>query len=43
LDEVLSVGNTVEAGEAYRRFRGRDYGPDALMRGRGFESVSEEV
>jgi peptidyl-dipeptidase Dcp len=43
LDEVLSIGNTVEAAEAYRRFRGRDYGTDALMRSRGFATVSEEV
>jgi peptidyl-dipeptidase Dcp len=33
---VLSVGNTVEAGEAFRRFRGRDHTIDALMRARGF-------
>ena len=43
LDEVLSIGNSVEAGEAYRRFRGRDYGTDALMRSRGFETLPEEV
>ncbi len=43
LDEVLSIGNTVEAAEAYRRFRGRDCGPDALMRSRGFAAVSQEV
>ncbi|HEY5008704.1 MAG TPA: M3 family metallopeptidase, partial [Caulobacteraceae bacterium] len=43
LDEVLSIGNSVEAAEAYRRFRGRDYGTDALMRSRGFETLSEEV
>jgi len=33
---VLSIGNTVDPGEAYRRFRGRDAGVDALMRDRGF-------
>ncbi len=43
LTEVLSIGNTVEAAEAYRRFRGRDYGTDALMRSRGFETLTEEV
>jgi peptidyl-dipeptidase Dcp len=43
LDEVLSVGNTREAAEAYRRFRGRDYTTEALMRSRGFETLSEEV
>ena len=36
LDEVLSVGNTVEAGDAYRNFRGREPTIDALMRDRGF-------
>jgi peptidyl-dipeptidase Dcp len=35
LSTVLSVGNTVEPGEAYRQFRGRDAGIDALMRDRG--------
>lgn len=41
LDEVLSVGNSVEAGEAYRRFRGRDHGVEALMRHRGFLLAEE--
>jgi len=36
LADVLSIGNTVEPGEAYRRFRGHDAGIDALMRDRGF-------
>ncbi len=36
LDDILSVGNTVEAGEAFRRFRGRDPQIDPLMRNRGF-------
>jgi peptidyl-dipeptidase Dcp len=36
LDTVLSVGGSVEPAEAYRRFRGRDAGIDALMRDRGF-------
>ena len=35
LAEVLSIGNSREPGEAYRRFRGRDAGVDALMRDRG--------
>lgn len=33
---VLSAGNTVDPAEAYRAFRGRDAGIDALMRDRGF-------
>jgi len=36
LENVLSVGNTVEAGEAFRRFRGRDHTIEPLMRARGF-------
>ncbi|AKJ06294.1 peptidyl-dipeptidase Dcp [Archangium gephyra] len=33
---VFSVGNTVDPAEAYRSFRGKDAGIDALMRKRGF-------
>jgi peptidyl-dipeptidase Dcp len=33
---VFQVGNTVDPAEAYRAFRGRDAGIDALMRKRGF-------
>jgi peptidyl-dipeptidase Dcp len=33
---VFSVGNTVDPAEAYRAFRGKDAGIDALMRKRGF-------
>ena len=35
-DEILSIGGTVDAAEAFRRFRGRDVTTDALMRDRGF-------
>jgi peptidyl-dipeptidase Dcp len=35
-DAVMSVGDTVDAAEAFRRFRGRDAAIDALMRDRGF-------
>ncbi|HEX2203284.1 MAG TPA: M3 family metallopeptidase, partial [Longimicrobium sp.] len=35
-DRIFSVGNTVDPGEAYRAFRGRDATIDALMRKRGF-------
>ncbi len=35
-DDIISRGNTVDAGEAYRKFRGRDATVDALMRDRGF-------
>ena len=35
-DSVLCRGNTVDPSEAYRAFRGRDAGIDALMRKRGF-------
>ncbi|OJT25942.1 peptidase M3 [Archangium sp. Cb G35] len=33
---VFSVGNTVDPADAYRSFRGKDAGTDALMRKRGF-------
>ena len=36
LKELLSVGNTIDPAEAYRRFRGRDPQVEALMRKRGF-------
>ena len=35
-DSIMSVGNTIDAGEAFRRFRGRDVDTSALMRDRGF-------
>jgi peptidyl-dipeptidase Dcp len=35
-DSIISVGNTVDAAEAFRNFRGRDVHVDALMRDRGF-------
>ena len=35
-DHVLSAGNTAPPEEAYRKFRGRDATPDALLRARGF-------
>jgi peptidyl-dipeptidase Dcp len=36
LKNLLSLGNTVDPAEAYRGFRGKDAGIDALMRKRGF-------
>ena len=39
-DHVFSAGNTVDPAEAYRAFRGRDPGIDALMRKRGFAPPS---
>jgi peptidyl-dipeptidase Dcp len=35
-DNVFAIGNTVDPADAYRAFRGRDPGIDALMRKRGF-------
>jgi peptidyl-dipeptidase Dcp len=35
-DDIISRGNSVEAADAYRAFRGRDATVDALMRDRGF-------
>jgi peptidyl-dipeptidase Dcp len=38
-EDIMSVGNTVEAAEAFRRFRGRDVSVNALMRDRGFPTA----
>ena len=35
-DHVFAIGNTVDPADAYRAFRGRDPGIEALMRKRGF-------
>jgi peptidyl-dipeptidase Dcp len=35
---IFSVGNTIDPGEAYRNFRGRDPKVEALMKKRGFNS-----
>jgi peptidyl-dipeptidase Dcp len=40
-DDIMSVGNTIEAKEAFRRFRGRDVTIDALMRNRGFPAPAK--
>jgi peptidyl-dipeptidase Dcp len=40
-DDIISVGNTVDAGDAFRRFRGRDVTVDALMRDRGFPAPAK--
>lgn len=37
VDKVFSKGNTVDAADAYRAFRGRDPDTAALMRSRGFD------
>jgi peptidyl-dipeptidase Dcp len=39
-DCIMSVGDTVDAGEAFRRFRGRDVTIEALMRDRGFPAAA---
>ncbi len=36
LGDIMSVGDTIDAAEAFLRFRGRDVTIDALMRDRGF-------
>jgi peptidyl-dipeptidase Dcp len=40
-DCIISRGNSVDAGEAYRAFRGRDATVDALMRDRGFPAAAK--
>jgi peptidyl-dipeptidase Dcp len=39
-DEILRVGNSVPPEQAFRRFRGRDPDPEALLRARGFAAAS---
>ena len=36
-DYIVSVGNTVDPAETYRKFRGRDPKVEALLKSRGFE------
>jgi peptidyl-dipeptidase Dcp len=36
-DHILSVGDTIDPAETYRKFLGRDLDPDALLRKRGFK------
>ena len=38
-DNVMKVGNTIDPAEGYRKFRGRDFDTNALMRDRGFPVV----
>lgn len=42
-DYVLSVGNSVDPAEAYRKFRGREPKVDALLRERGFPVPKAEA
>src|SRR6201999_396874 len=35
-DDIMSVGNAVDPGQAYRNFRGEDPKIDGLLRARGF-------
>ena len=35
-DDIVSVGNTIDAAQAYRNFRGRDAKIDAYLRNKGF-------
>ncbi len=40
-EHVFMIGNTVDPADAYRAFRGRDPGTDALMRQRGFPVTAD--
>jgi peptidyl-dipeptidase Dcp len=41
-DCIMSVGDTIDAAEAFRRFRGRDVTIEALMRDRGFPAAARD-
>jgi peptidyl-dipeptidase Dcp len=43
LQRLLSLGNTVDPAVAYREFRGRDPGIEALMRKRGFSGRTAQL
>ena len=36
LDNIMSVGDTIDPAEGFKKFRGRDVDTDALLRKRGF-------
>jgi peptidyl-dipeptidase Dcp len=40
-DDIVSVGNTVDPAESYRKFRGRDPQVEALLRARGFTTAAK--
>ena len=35
-ENIMSVGDTIDPAEGFKKFRGRDVDPDALLRKRGF-------
>jgi len=41
-DDIMVVGNSVDPGQAYRKFRGSDPKIDGLLRARGFEVQTEQ-
>jgi peptidyl-dipeptidase Dcp len=42
-DDIMSVGNSVDPGQAYRNFRGSDPKIDGLLAARGFAAPSNQV
>jgi peptidyl-dipeptidase Dcp len=42
-DDIMSVGNGVDPGEAYRNFRGSDPKIDGLLRARGFAPPGQQT
>lgn len=40
-ENIMSVGDTIDPAEGFRRFRGRDVDTDALLRKRGFPTKSD--
>jgi peptidyl-dipeptidase Dcp len=38
-DDIMCVGDSIDPGQAYRNFRGRDPKIDALLRARGFDQA----
>jgi peptidyl-dipeptidase Dcp len=42
-DDIMSIGNSVDPGQAYRNFRGSDPKIEGLLQARGFAALSQQV
>jgi peptidyl-dipeptidase Dcp len=42
-DDIMSIGNSVDPGQAYRNFRGSDPKIEGLLQARGFAAPSQQV
>jgi peptidyl-dipeptidase Dcp len=42
-DDIMSIGNSLDPGQAYRNFRGSDPKIEGLLQARGFAALSQQV